>query len=580
MTLRLFRRGMIALVLALLPGLALAQKQPVYQSGTWSAHDAVKAATNGLAHRAGGISGDANGRGINPFAVTDSKGLGFCTHSAATTGAYNALCFGHDSSGNGLITLDSYAGAAQGTLKCRVNGNTYDCLGAGGGGNVTGPGSSVVANIAAWNNTGGTLLRDGLIGINAYSGVVTGQSATGNIAAGTPLFLNKIKITSDNAAITGSGHPGVGGPFHNALNIEHNFGGAAMTGGVNALAVDALITAATSASNTNRNYVAVYGRLWGNAPDNGTGTTQATAKGAYFGGHFIGSALNGATNLLNIAGAEISVDAQTGSSGWLKSILSLVPESSDAVSFTHNVGISFGKKGGVGLDALISINDFHGLVALKATGCIICTQRVDGTASSLGTIAKGIDVSHYLFSTGAPQLKFANFSISSSSSGANARMEQVADSTRYSGGEATYTGDYRLIGNTVQTADALHDGGIEFKVSNSGNGYGTRLVANDLGAGASDFRIQTRSNSATWRDSIAIRADTSAIQINDTAAFASLVQLQGVAVASLPTCNAGTNGFSARVTDAAAPAYGAAPVGGGGLQAIVTCTNGTGWRLL
>lgn len=107
---------------------AWAQSQPVYQSGSMSPHHLPKFLANGKLGDVGGLTGDVNGRGVAPFSVQDNLGLGQCFNSAATAAGYRAFCLGHDASGNALLTVDSYGGAAAGSLKARVNGATVDLV--------------------------------------------------------------------------------------------------------------------------------------------------------------------------------------------------------------------------------------------------------------------------------------------------------------------------------------------------------------------------------------------------------------------------------------------------------------------
>lgn len=104
---------------------ALAQRTPAYQDGTVSAGDALKAITQGRYGKTGGLSGDANGLGLNPHSTTDNNGLGECFNNVKTGLPHNALCLGHNPDGNGLITLDSYGGLEAKELKFRINGTEY-----------------------------------------------------------------------------------------------------------------------------------------------------------------------------------------------------------------------------------------------------------------------------------------------------------------------------------------------------------------------------------------------------------------------------------------------------------------------
>lgn len=152
------RRGVAALALLLAPALAYGQGAPVYQSGSITPGHLSKFWNSGLIGDVGGIYGDANGNGVAPFAVKDNNGPGVCSNTAATGGQYNALCFGHDSSGNGLITLDSYGGLTNKTAYFRKNGQNYEIPFTTGG--AVGPGTTVVPHLPVWNNTNGTLLAD------------------------------------------------------------------------------------------------------------------------------------------------------------------------------------------------------------------------------------------------------------------------------------------------------------------------------------------------------------------------------------------------------------------------------------
>lgn len=123
MNLTRIRAGAFVLGL-ILPSLAFGQATPVYQSGTATPHNLAKITRNGQVQDASprGVLGDNNGRGANPFAVLDNLGLGICSNSAVTTGPYSQVCLGHDTSGNGVLSLNSYGGQADGSLVVSVNG--------------------------------------------------------------------------------------------------------------------------------------------------------------------------------------------------------------------------------------------------------------------------------------------------------------------------------------------------------------------------------------------------------------------------------------------------------------------------
>lgn len=183
MTLTHIRAGAFVLGLAL-PALAFAQGTPVYQSGTMgAAHNLAKLTRNGQIQDASpnGISGDANSRGVNPFGILDSLGLGACSRDS-TGVAYRLFCLGHDTSGNALLTVDSYGGASNLGLNVRLNGTTYPFPGTGSG-DVAGPGSSGDNNLMQFNGTGGKTAKD-----------------SGIVVYGAPLAAGN-GITDDTAAI-------------------------------------------------------------------------------------------------------------------------------------------------------------------------------------------------------------------------------------------------------------------------------------------------------------------------------------------------------------------------------------------
>src|SRR5690242_20687402 len=101
-------------------GHAQAQRTPTYQGGATHANELGKFQANGGLTGVGGVLGDANGRGANPFAITDGGDKGVCLNSAATGGQYNALCLGHDASNNAVITLDSYGGLSGTAVNCTI----------------------------------------------------------------------------------------------------------------------------------------------------------------------------------------------------------------------------------------------------------------------------------------------------------------------------------------------------------------------------------------------------------------------------------------------------------------------------
>ncbi len=148
-----------ALLILALPALAHAQGTPVYQSGLLSKPGNLpKMTRNGQYMDAGGVLGDTNGLGVNPFAITDVGGAGVCSNTVATGNSYNSICIGHDASGNALITVDSIGGPPA-ACSFSINNVLYSCATAGSG-NVFGPPTTAVGNVVLWNALTGGLLAD------------------------------------------------------------------------------------------------------------------------------------------------------------------------------------------------------------------------------------------------------------------------------------------------------------------------------------------------------------------------------------------------------------------------------------
>ena len=186
-----------ALALLFLCGPAWAQNA-VIQNGSVTPGHIMQWAGDRTAQDPGGLTGrTATGVGLSPHAITDGSaptsasnvpGLGLCFDSASTLNSvgYNAFCFGHDSSGNGLITLDSNGALSAKTAYFRKNGTLYEFPFIGTG--VQGPVSTTVDDLACWNNTSGTLLRDCGKTYAADALGFVGDGSTSNAAAFATLF--------------------------------------------------------------------------------------------------------------------------------------------------------------------------------------------------------------------------------------------------------------------------------------------------------------------------------------------------------------------------------------------------------
>jgi hypothetical protein len=107
----------------------------------------------------------ARGTGTPPYAGqgTGPLGTNWCDYDAPITNAtgYHYFCLSANAQGGGLMSYGAGGAASQLPLNLNVNGVTYPFPFTGaGGGNVVGPPSSVVNDVALFNNTSGTLLKN------------------------------------------------------------------------------------------------------------------------------------------------------------------------------------------------------------------------------------------------------------------------------------------------------------------------------------------------------------------------------------------------------------------------------------
>lgn len=143
------RKIFLALIALALASEALAQNA-VTQFGTPSVNRPAKWVQQRVVGDAGGLTGDAAGKGLDPFSITTNNGLGVCFNSLPVSGTlgttYHRWCLGHNASGSPIYDVD---------------GTTYSWPPTGvGTGNIVGPATSTANAIPLWNNTTGTLVKD------------------------------------------------------------------------------------------------------------------------------------------------------------------------------------------------------------------------------------------------------------------------------------------------------------------------------------------------------------------------------------------------------------------------------------
>lgn len=216
----LMRRFLPTLALLLVPSFAWAQGA-VSKCGPATAGHIAMWSNGSCLVDGGGISAanttPANtnlpGTLLSGVAIVNSA-QGLALYSNYATSGFSALKLGFDASGNGLISLDSPLGQANKTVYLEKNGTLYELPGSGAGGGITGPASSVVGDLATWNSSTGTALRDPGIGPiqsisansvlcnpNAFAAGLTACTGTGSLgrvvfSGGTPIFTGTPTVST------------------------------------------------------------------------------------------------------------------------------------------------------------------------------------------------------------------------------------------------------------------------------------------------------------------------------------------------------------------------------------------------
>lgn len=382
-----------------LPALALAQGAPVYQSGGMTApHDLAKITRNGQLQDVGGLTGDSTGRGANPFAVLDSGGMGVCANTGLTTGNYRAACLGHDSTGNALLTVDSY-GLSNQSMKVRINGTTYPFPGAGNG-NVLGPGSTADGAVATWNAADGTLLRDSGVTMRAnavatnFGPAYQAMYLSGNITGSGVGPYAEINVF-DTATNT------TNGTHIQALRVDHTILAGAGEGSRMGIGGSIILNSATPGASTSGHdfYSGIFAQSYMYANDGGTGLVH---KGNAYALAALSELHPGATFFGSVQGGEIDVSMRAGSSARQKAVLTLYSANSDAVKGTfYDAMLGFARDNTtlVGFNFGIEFGTYFGLWPIDTTtGTIIGTT----TTSPGGQFAlNGLDFTHVVFSGNA-----------------------------------------------------------------------------------------------------------------------------------------------------------------------------------
>jgi hypothetical protein len=323
---------------------------------------------------------------------------------------------------------------------------------------------------------------------NATGLIVTQSGTTSGSLGGVNFNYNSFHVTSDNT--------NVGGSFYNTvLLVEHDFGGSNTSGANQGLWSRSIMTAPTSATNANRNYVGMTAEFNALSGDGGT-NTGAGALGAGYG---INAVTNcGGANWYNCSN-EFDVGYYGSGTGHLRLghnvVASQLTQASneDAAFVVGGTTLTAPWKNG------FIVGDQNGVAPLDTSGCVICTNGYSQT------IATGVDLGSITI-TG----NFLN------SPGGNFVVPGNGTSVKLGG---------RIHADTSGTYNRLYDGSGNIALIMGGSGDQTNYYRNtihqfrDIG-GVNTFMTVTSAG-------LSIQAPGS-------------VQLTGSAQ---PACNAANRGF-------------------------------------
>lgn len=205
----------LLLALALLLPMQAAGQSTLLQGGSITTGHVPAYASSGTSQPivvdSGPAGGGAAGLGISELLLvapgsstpprsgtgTGVSGSNWCSYDGPTTGPNHYLCLSPNATGgNGLITYGAQNGATPGAFNFNVNGVQYPFPFVTGG--IVGPGTTVANDLACWNNTIGTLLKD--CGTQITVGGSSGQVQYNNAGA-----LGGFTVGGDGTLNTGTG---------------------------------------------------------------------------------------------------------------------------------------------------------------------------------------------------------------------------------------------------------------------------------------------------------------------------------------------------------------------------------------
>jgi hypothetical protein len=246
-----------------------------------------------------------------------------------------------------------------------------------GAGALAGPGASVVNDIALWNNTTGSTLKDatglsystgGPLNINPTAastnqGIVITQTTGAGTVAG-PYSLDTIDMTFSTPTITGSGRDAFGSLNSNAYGLRVNTTLAGSFGGASAYSGFISALRFTGSGGTSADKLAIVGTVYINVPVTSGGGIAGNSNWVY-----IDSTGSIATNF--IEGYESDTGIATGGSAPQRVGVGI-----------WNTGTTHGTTldAAIGITSIVSGGEFQHLIALSG-------YANNGTLPSLASTA-------------------------------------------------------------------------------------------------------------------------------------------------------------------------------------------------
>ncbi len=261
------KKALGALSLLFLSSSAFGAGAPVQQSGNVTPSHIAKWTTSGVIQDAG----TSQVPGVSTLGILSQNQCSFSISTALSPAANTQLCFGITPGATPLaqIGLQSYGGANPGVLDFNINGTIYQFPFAIGG--IVGPGTSVIGDVACWNNTVGSLLYD--CGAKNSGNVNNGTiddlayyAATGNTVSGLPTANNSVLTTDSGGVPSLTAYLSLPNSPSIATSPTGN-----PTGGLLLPTYSTIITQGTTNNPNNREYlmsVGLVSNLGGSAPNN------------------------------------------------------------------------------------------------------------------------------------------------------------------------------------------------------------------------------------------------------------------------------------------------------------------------